>query len=266
MDTNSAAYEWLHLVFRWIHVLAGIMWIGHLWFFNFVNSQFAKAYDADSKKKLLPELMPRALYWFRWGAAFTWITGILLLGLIYYMGGVMVANMPGSTALGTGALTAISLGILVVAWPIYDMGLAPIFKKNEMAGTAVALVLTAALAFGLRYVMSGRAMMIQIGATYGTLMAANVWMRIWPGQRKIIAGVKGTGPAPDPAIPATAGLRSKHNTYMSVPLVFAMISNHFSTIVGSDWNWLIITGAVVVGWLMAKRVYGISAGTAPSYF
>src|SRR5207245_10215836 len=76
---------------RWTHLAAGVMWIGHLWFFNFVNAQLAKTYDADSRKKVLPELMPRALYWFRWGAAYTFITGILLLFLVYWFGGVMVA-------------------------------------------------------------------------------------------------------------------------------------------------------------------------------
>src|SRR5262245_14794716 len=75
---------WMELLFRWMHVVAGIAWIGHLYFFNFVNSQVAKTYDADSKKKVVPELMPRALYWFRWGAAWTWITGFLLAGLVYY--------------------------------------------------------------------------------------------------------------------------------------------------------------------------------------
>src|SRR5260221_9693670 len=77
--------ELLNLLFRWIHVIAGVMWIGDLWFFNFVNAQVAKTYDADSKKKVIPELMPRALYWFRWGAAYTWITGFGLLGIVYYM-------------------------------------------------------------------------------------------------------------------------------------------------------------------------------------
>src|SRR5215467_8126622 len=104
--------EALNLIFRWIHVLAGVMWIGHLWFFNFVNGQVAKTYDAESKKKVVPELMPRALYWFRWGAAYTWITGILLLGLVYYMGGQLVPQYDAKVSIGLG--TAIGLGALVV--------------------------------------------------------------------------------------------------------------------------------------------------------
>src|SRR4051812_22486992 len=96
--------NWLQLAFRWLHVIAGIMWIGHLWFFNFVNAQVAKTYDGDSKKKVVPELMPRALYWFRWGAAYTFITGILLFGLVYAMGGSLVPQ-DASAKVGVGAGT-----------------------------------------------------------------------------------------------------------------------------------------------------------------
>jgi uncharacterized membrane protein len=97
-------------------------------------------------------------------------------------------------------------------------------------------------------------------------MAANVWMRIWPGQRKIIAGVKGTAAAPDPAVPAIAGLRSKHNTYMSVPLIFMMVSNHFPTIYGSEFAWLWVAAFVAVGWIWTKLMYQKSATPAPASF
>src|SRR5436853_498943 len=108
--------EWLNLVFRWIHVIAGVMWIGHLWFFNFVNSQLAKTYTPESKKAVLPELMPRALYFFRWGAAYTWISGILLFGVVYAMGGILA-----TTSLGPGGGTAVILVVWVVAFAIYDI-------------------------------------------------------------------------------------------------------------------------------------------------
>src|ERR1700753_3710896 len=118
---------WLHLGFRWLHVLAGVMWIGHLWFFNFVNGQVAKTYDADSKKKVVPELMPRALYWFRWGAAYTWITGILLLAFVYSMGGQLVGDNP---KLAVGAASGVGLALLIVGWVIYDL-MWKSFAKNE---------------------------------------------------------------------------------------------------------------------------------------
>src|SRR5438105_5393254 len=99
--------EVFHLLMRWIHVVAGVAWIGHLYFFNWVNSQVAKTYDADSKKKVVPELMPRALYWFRWGAAYTWITGVLLAGINYYM--VTTQLVPADSRLGQYAGIAVSL-------------------------------------------------------------------------------------------------------------------------------------------------------------
>src|SRR5437762_11656262 len=106
-DWNSIGQSLL----RWLHVVAGIMWIGHLWFFNFVNAQLAKTYDADSKKKVVPELMPRALYWFRWGAMYTWVTGFLLFGIVYSMGGALVAPESGMSP-------GMATGIILVVWVV----------------------------------------------------------------------------------------------------------------------------------------------------
>ncbi|MHB1844284.1 MAG: urate hydroxylase PuuD [Deltaproteobacteria bacterium] len=245
---------WLEAAFRWIHVVAGITWIGHLYFFNFVNAQLVKTYDADSKKKVLPELMPRALYWFRWGAAYTWVTGFLLLGMVYYMeGGASFQLDSVSRMTATGASVA---GIVVVFF-IYDA----LWKlvKNEKAAATVSFVLFTALAYGLSQLFSGRAVFIQLGGLLGTIMAMNVWMRIWPAQKKIIGAVKGTGPAPDAAVPAMAGLRSKHNTYMSLPLVFFMVSNHYSDIYNLNNSWAVASAIVLVGWGVTKLLYLKSA-------
>jgi uncharacterized membrane protein len=256
MDPNVS--EWLNLIFRWIHVVAGVMWIGHLWFFNFVNAQVAKTYDADSKKKVVPELMPRALYWFRWGAAYTWISGLLLLGIVYMAGNAMGGEM-GSHASGT-----IGIVVAIVSFFIYDL----LWKqlKNEMAGAAVSFVLFAVVLFGFSRIMGGRAVFIYAGSVFGTIMMMNVWMRIWPSQRQIIGGIKGTSPAPDAAVPALAGLRSKHNTYMSVPLMFFMVSNHFPTVYGSDYAWCTALVFVLVGWGITKFLYSKSATPAPAQF
>ena len=253
--------EWLNVIFRWTHLAAGVMWIGHLWFFNFVNSQLAKTYDPDSRKKVLPELMPRALYWFRWGAAYTWVTGILLLFLVYWFGGAMVDP---DQKMGPHAAGGIGLLLIIVGFVVYDV----LWKalKNETAGAVISFVLTAVFAFVLTRFMSGRAMSIHTGGLFGTIMAANVWMRIWPSQRKIIAGVKGTGPAADPAVVAIAGLRSKHNTYMSMPLMFMMVSNHFPTLYGSDLNWVILMVLIAIGWGVTKLLYQKSATPAPARF
>lgn len=259
MDANVSAV--LDLIFRWTHVVAGIAWIGHLYFFNFVNSQVVKTYDADSKRKVIPELMPRALYWFRWGAAYTWITGILLLGIVIYMGGVIV---PAESGLAPRAASLIGLGLLVVGFLVYDV-LWKAMAKNEQAGVAVSFVLVVIVLFVMSLIFSKRAVYIQMGAIFGTIMAANVWMRIWPAQRKIIAATKAAA-APDPALAATAGLRSKHNTYMSVPLVFTMVSNHFPTVYGSDYGWIILAVLILVGWGVTKFLYQKAASPQPAQY
>jgi uncharacterized membrane protein len=258
---NPEVDNWLQLIFRWLHVIAGVMWIGHLWFFNFVNGQVAKTYDADSKKKVVPELMPRALYWFRWGAAYTFITGILLLGLVYYMGGSLVPVVGARLAVGPG--TGVAIGLLIVAWVIYDV-MWKAMAKQEMVGAIVSFVLVAGIAFGLSQVFIGRAVYIHIGAMFGTIMAANVWMRIWPNQKKIIAAVK-AGTAPDPST-AIAALRSKHNTYMSMPLIFFMVSNHYPTVYGHEFSWAFVPGFVAAGWLIAKLCFSKSASKATAQF
>jgi uncharacterized membrane protein len=259
MDPNVNA--WLEMLFRWIHVVAGIAWIGLLYFFNFVNGQVAKTYDADSKRKVVPELMPRVLYWFRWGAAWTWVSGILLAGLIYYM----TPNLlPPDSTMGTGAGTGLSLLLIVVVFFVYD-ALWKAMAAKEQAGVIVSSILIAALAWGMSCIFAPRAVFIHLGMLFGTIMAMNVWMRIWPSQKKIIAAIK-SGTAPDAAAVSLAGLRSKQNTYMSVPLVLTMVSNHYPTVYGAPNSWVVLLVLVAIGWALVKWLYGKSAGPAPAKF
>ncbi|HEY7159814.1 MAG TPA: urate hydroxylase PuuD [Acidobacteriota bacterium] len=245
---------YLQMVSRWLHVVVGILWIGHLYFFNFVNGQLAKTYDADTKKKVVPELMPRALYWFRWGAAWTWLTGLILATLVYYHAGIMV---PPDSPYSNTTATLIAIGIIVVIFFVYDI----LWKavKNEKVATIISYILTVALLFGLSKIFTERALYIHLGAFFGTIMMMNVWMRIWPAQKKIIAGIKGTAPSPDASVAAMAGLRSKHNTYMSVPLIFAMISNHYPTVYGEKNSWIFMAVVILLGWLLVRFFYIKSA-------
>ena len=259
MDQNVRL--WMELVFRWIHVVAGITWIGHLYFFNWVNGQVAKTYDADSKKKVVPELMPRALYFFRWGAAYTWITGVLLVGVVYAMAETTIVPATGPIQ-NVWALTGIVLGVWVVGFAIYDI-LWKAMAKKELVGVIISLVLVAGIAFGLSQVLTPRAVWISIGGLFGTSMAANVWMRIWPNQKKIIAATK-AGTAPDAALAGLAGLRSKQNTYMSVPLVLMMVSNHYPQAYGMDLNgqpmgWVVLMVLILVGFGLTKLLFKKSA-------
>jgi uncharacterized membrane protein len=260
--------SWLEALFRWVHVVAGITWIGHLYFFNFVNSQVAKTYDADSKKKVIPELMPRALYWFRWGAAYTWVSGILLAGLVYYG----VENLArrdvttNATAIGHGAAVGISLGLIAVSFFVYEALWNSFGKKSEKVGVVALCAVFLAVLILLSRVFGGRALLIQAGMMMGTVMAMNVWMRIWPAQKKIIQGVKGVAPAPDASVAAGAALRSKHNTYLSAGLVFAMVSNHYPTIFGWEPAWLVAAVVVGLGFAAVKVLYGKAASPAAASF
>ena len=243
-------------LFRWIHVAAGILWIGHLYFFNFVNTPFAGTMDGDTKKKVIPELAPRALYWFRWGAAYTWVTGIVLLFIVYYHGGLMYSAE--STQEWTMGNSLITLVLLIAGVYLYDiLAKTPLTKNLTLTGV-VGLVVVGAVTYLLINVggFDYRAYNIHIGALFGTAMAFNVWYRIWPSQKKIITAVK-EGTPPDAAVVALAGMRSKHNTYMSVPLVWTMINAH--TAVPAADSWLYLIGVVVIGWGTVTLLYKKSA-------
>jgi len=234
-------------LFRWIHVVAGIIWIGHLYFFNFVNANFAPTMDGETKKKVVPELMPRALFWFRWGAAFTWVTGVLLLGMVYYMGSALFA----APDRGWGVLPIIMVALVLVAPFVYDVLYKGPLKDPQQGfwgGFILATVLI--LLFDFLGGFSYRGYAIHLGAAFGTTMAFNVWFRIWPAQQKIITATK-NGEAPDAALVALAGTRSKHNTYMSVPLVFTMMAQH------GTWaaNPILLAIVVLVGWAIVYHLY-----------
>ena len=249
--------EWMNLGFRWLHVIAGVMWIGHLYFFNFVNGKMAAALDGEAKRKVVPQLMPRALYWFRWGAAWTWVTGVMLFGLVYSMGGAMVDM---DSTWSPMAASGLVFGVWIIGFLVYDVMWKTPLKNMPLGGTIASLILLAVVARWLGTIITGRALFISIGALLGTSMAANVWMRIWPAQKKIIAAVA-AGEAPDGQKVALATLRSKHNTYMSVPLLFIMVSNHYPTMYGDANGWAWVTGMIAVGFVLTWLMY-VKSGSA----
>ena len=262
MDNFPLIAEHGQLTFRWGHILAGVLWIGLLYFFNWVNGPFAATMDGETKKKVVPELLPRALYFFRWGAAWTWITGVVLLFLLYYTdtGGAgpiffssdsdLAGTMP---AAGTWIqpLAGILIGFL-----IYDI----LFKTLGASQHSAAVIVWGLLAVGFAawleelVGLSGRAVYIHVGALFGTSMAANVWMRIWPAQKRIITAIK-NGQAPEAADPALAGQRSKHNTYMSVPLLLFMLSVHQTKMLGATPVWMWVAAYLAIGWAVTWAIY-----------
>jgi uncharacterized membrane protein len=245
----------LSTIFRWLHVIAGVVWIGHLYFFNFVNIPFAaKMKEAGASKTVVPELMPRALYWFRWGAAWTWVTGVLLLLLVFYHGGIALEE---GHAWGTGGFVSIAIAFL--GFVVYDALYKSPLAQNARNASIVAFVLVAVAL--IVFVYSGhfsyRGYSIHVGAMFGTAMAFNVWFRIWPAQQKIITAVK-NGAAPDAALVTLAGMRSRHNTYMSVPLLWMMINAHtagtwFSSMFGAPWIGVLLM--ILLGWHLVFQFY-----------
>ena len=264
--------EWLHLFLRWAHVIAGIMWIGQTYLFNWMETRFATeppAPGADQnvagqlwmvhgggfylvEKQRVPELMPRTLYWFKWESFFTWLSGALLLVLLYYFGGLLVdASVPG-TSFGRSA--AVGLGVLALSWPAYDLLWRSALGRSEAVCAALCFVLVVALAYGLCRVLTPRAAYLHVGAMFGTVMAANVWLRILPAQGQMIAARR-AGRTPDLALSARAGRCSKHNTFLSVPVVFIMISSHFPVATyENDWNWAILATLILCGGVAAKLI------------
>ncbi len=234
---------------RWIHIVAGVMWIGHLYYFNFVNAQFAPTMDAETKKKVVPEMMPRALYFFRWGAAYTWVTGVLLLLLVFYHGGIMF-DFGGEW----NALALVAVALTFLAPFIYDALYKSVLadpKVGFIAGLVIVCVFVAFMALAANF--SFRAYTIHLGAMFGTIMAYNVWFRIWPAQQIIIRATKDGTPV-DAALVALAGARSKQNTYMSVPLMFTMMNQHATYAA----NPVTLCVAVLLGWGAVYWLYGKS--------
>jgi uncharacterized membrane protein len=267
-----AVSEWSNLVLRWIHVLAGIFWIGQTYYFTKLEGRLGIAEQtAESsgrpaqvwmvhsgsfsvvERQTTPKLLPTKLYWFRWEAAITWISGFLLLGLLYYSDGLLVDESVAKISMG--AAVAIGIGVLIVGFEVYDLlWISPLGRRPVLAGT-ICYLLVVALSYGLTHVMSGRAAYIHVGALFGTIMTANVWMRILPATRKMLNAVR-QGQPPDMQLGERAKARTRHNTFMTLPVIFLMISNHFpAATYGQSYNWLILSALVLAGGFAAPIIY-----------
>jgi uncharacterized membrane protein len=259
---SYVAQEWLNLLLRWTHVFAGIMWVGATYYFTWLDRRFHTTdpdevwmvhsggfYRVLKTKKPSPD---HTLHWFKWEAATTWLSGILLLIVVYYAGGLLVENEPGKPSFKVAAI--IGVAVILVGWKVYDLlWLSPLAKSEPLA-VAISFALMVALAWWLPQVMSSRAAFMHVGALLGTCMAANVWERIIPAQRKMVRAVQ-EGREPDPVLADRAKFRSKHNTYMVIPVVLIMISNHFPvTTYGHRYNWIVLAVLTLVGWGVAHVI------------
>jgi len=257
--------EWLSLGLRWVHVIAGIGWIGTSLYFMWLDATLRKPSpprpDVESeawllhsggfylveRRKLPPGDLPSPIHWFKWEAAMTWLTGFPLLVLIYYMTGGVYLVDPAVSAITPRAAIAVGVGVLIASWIVYDvLWTSPLSRGSGRAAVVLSWILLFAVAYGLTRVLSGRAAFIHVGALLGTIMVANVWMRIVPAQRNIIAAAE-AGRTPDPTLSARAKQRSAHNSYVTFPVIFTMLANHYPATYGHPLNWLILWLLIVVG-------------------
>ena len=172
--------DFIHPIFKWFHIFAGIIWIGLLYFFNFINASFAATLDPDSKKKVVPELMPRALFWFRWGAAWTWVTGFILLYVVYWAGGLMPNDFTSDEVTGEPANMFIHIMLLFtfLAVFVYDFIYRQLGNLNVRVLTIISYILIGLTVYLMAYLANFeyRAYNMHIGAMFGTMMAFNVWL------------------------------------------------------------------------------------------
>ena len=263
--------EWLNLGIRWFHVFAGIMWVGQTYYFTWLDRQFIRLEREAVGKGTSPGvwmihsggfysvqrqsslgISREQVRWFRWEALLTWVAGFVLLVLVYYLGSGLLD--PDVADISQASGIAIGLGTLAAGWFIYDLIVRSPLGLSQQMFLGFAVIMTGIFSWGLLHVFSGRAAYIHLGAVFGTIMTANVWFRILPAQRKMLA-VAATGAPLDQALGAQAKLRSKHNTFMAVPVVFLMLSNHYPVATyGNRYAWPVLMSLVIIGWIMAKII------------
>ncbi len=274
--------DWLELFVRWTHVIAAICWIGSSFYFIALDASLKGHARLDARVKgeawqvhgggfyqiqkfsVAPEFMPEELTWFKWEAYATWIFGFALLVLVYDVNASLYLIDPAVLDLRPWAAVAIGLGSLVVGWLGYNaLCRSPIGQDLRLLAI-VGFGLLVAIAFGYSLVFSGRGAFIQVGALVGTIMAANVLMIIIPNQRKVVASLL-AGQAPDPRLGFIAKQRSLHNNYLTLPVLFTMLSNHYAFTYQSRWNWLVLA-CVFVGSFLVRHWFNMRhTGARPDW-
>ena len=270
--------EWLNLAIRWLHLTAGIAWIGSSFYFVWLDNHLKAPAEGDAsgelwsvhgggfyhnqKYQVAPSQMPERLHWFKWEAYFTWISGFSLLVLVYYVGAQSFLIDPAKAALSPPAAIAIGLTALTIGWLIYD-GLcrSPVGSSNVALGIFwfACLLFAAAL---LNSLFSARAAYMHVGAIIGTVMVANVFLIIIPNQRKVVADLI-AGRTPNPALGAAAKQRSLHNNYMTLPVLFIMISPHYPMTYGAERPWLVLALLGLTG-VAVRHVFNLRGRGKPT--
>ena len=270
--------DWLNILGRWLHFVTGVAWIGSSFYFIWLDNHLgAPRNPADDERGVGGELwsvhgggfyhaqkyrgapaqLPDTLHWFKWEAYTTWLSGMFLLVLVYWYGAEIYLIDPSVAALSSGAAIAIAAGFIAGGWFVYDLLCKSPLGNNDNVLALLLLVLVALLAWGLCQLFGGRGAYIHFGAVLGTIMVANVFFVIIPGQKQMVAAAE-RGDTPDPAPGIRGKQRSVHNTYFTLPVLFVMTSNHFAMTYAHEWNWLIlvaisVAGALIRIWFVARH-------------
>ncbi|MCH8866021.1 MAG: urate hydroxylase PuuD [Proteobacteria bacterium] len=269
-------FDWLNLLARWLHFITGIAWIGSSFYFIWLDNHLeAPQLPADDEKGVsgevwsvhgggfyhaqkyhaAPRVIPETLHWFKWEAYWTWMSGMFLLVLIYWYGAEVYLIDPVIAQLSPQTAILIAAAFIVGGWLVYDLLCKSPLGANEKVFGGVLFVLVSLLAWGLCQLFSGRGAYIHFGVVLGTIMVANVFFVIIPGQRKMISAAE-RGEAPDPKLGISAKQRSVHNTYFTLPVLFVMTSNHYAMTYSHEYNWAILIAIALAGALI--RVYFVA--------
>ena len=269
---SGYALSWVELLVRWFHLTAGIAWIGASFYFVWLDNHLVAPAQADSQRGVAGELwavhgggfyhnqkymtgprdepLTRDLHWFYWEAYSTWLSGFGLLAIVYWAGASSFLIDKSVLDIGVPAAISLSIASLVVGWLAYD-ALCRVFEKNATAlWTAIGFFLLAA-DYALFHIFGARAAYIHVGAMVGTIMVANVLFVIIPGQKRVVAQLR-AGETPDPRPGLLGKMRSVHNTYFTLPVLFIMISNHYPMTYGGTYGWLVLAIVAVAGVLVRR--------------
>jgi uncharacterized membrane protein len=263
--------EWLNLLLRWLHLSAGIAWIGASFYFVWLDnsikppapgSELEKAGVAGElwavhgggfynpqKYLVAPRRLPSELHWFKWEAYSTWLSGFALLCVVYYFNAPATMIDKAVADISPAQAIAVGIGALVLAWIVYDLLCrSPLGRRDLWFGIVIYLLLVLA-AYALSKLLGGRAAYLHLGAMIGTIMVANVLLLIIPGQRKMVEAMR-AGSAPDPIHGLRGKQRSVHNNYFTLPVLFIMISNHYAMTYNHRYNWLVLAVIIAAGVLI----------------
>ena len=257
---ESYLMDWALMLLRWVHVITVIAWIGASFYFVWLDNSLEKPQSPEVRARgvdgelwavhgggfynpqkylVAPAALPEKLHWFKWEAYTTWLSGTALLVLVYWLkAGTMMID---GNVRALTPLSAVGIGAASMAgsWIIYDvLCRSPLGKREGLLGLIV-FVLSGTLAWGLSRLLGGRAMFIHVGTAIGTIMAANVFFIIIPGQKRMVAAMR-AGRPPNPEDAKRAKQRSVHNNYFTLPVLFIMISNHYASTYAHAWNWAIL--------------------------